>query len=395
MKNGFSGCGHSMVATIKYLSQTQDVDILLERILTEARKLTNADAGSIYKKEFDRLHLKYAQNETKEKELPPNKKLIYETFSFPINEFSIAGFVAMTKKTLNIEDVYELPEDLPYKFNKKVDEISKYWTKSMLTLPLIGPKKEVLGVLQLINAKDKNGEIVKFDENFLPAINFFSECASIALERADLLRTIVLRMVKMAELRDPKETGAHVNRVGEYSTILYEAWAMKHNVSIREMEKHKDIIRIAAMLHDVGKVAISDLILKKAGKLTDEEFDHIKSHTHLGAKLFENPKSETEEIAGLIALEHHERWDGRGYPNGKKGEEISIWGRIVSLADVYDALSSMRCYKDPWPEERVLEELENQKAKQFDPLLVDLFMENLDQIHMAKKRYEEDGNPSN
>lgn len=392
-----------ILSTINLLAQVQDVDLLLEKILTEARRLTNADAGSIYQKDSNYLYLKYAQNETKEKELPPNKKLIYETFSFPADKTSIAGYVAVTKEPLNIDDVYAIPDDLPYKFNKEVDKNSNYRTKSMLTIPLLNPKKEVVGVLQLINAKDPlSGKIIAFDPAFVPLVTLLGECASIVLERASLLRTIVLRMIKMAELRDPKETGMHVNRVGEYSAILYEAWAYQNNVTEKKIDRNKDIIRIAAMLHDVGKVAISDTILKKESKLTDEEYEHIKKHTYIGAKLFENPTSEIEKIARLIALEHHERWDGDGYPgkineiNGKiikigpkKGEEISIWGRIVCLADVYDALSSKRCYKDMWPEEKVLEEIARQKGKQFDPQLVDIFFENIDLINMAKKRYRE------
>jgi len=403
--NKLSKYTEKIIATINFLAQIQDVDILMEKILTEARKITNADAGSIYKKEGNMLYLKYAQNDTKQRALPPNKKLIYETFSFPINESTIAGYVAKTKKPLNIDDVYCIPSDLPYKFGKKVDEASNYRTKSMLTVPLLNPNKETIGVLQLINAKDFSGNIIPFSKEYVPVISFFAECASIALERANLVRTIVLRMIKMAELRDPSETGQHVNRVGEYSAILYEAWAYKKNIPTKKVEKYKDILRIAAMLHDVGKIAISDVILKKTGRLTDEEYKQMKAHTWLGARLFENPTSEIEEIARLIALEHHERWDGRGYPGyieqfsheppvekhpkilGKKGEEISIWGRIVALADVYDALSSKRSYKDPWPEEKIIEEIKNQKGKQFDPELVDIFLENIDAIKMAKKRY--------
>ncbi len=406
MLNNMDKYTRKIISTINYLAQTQDVDIMMERILTEARKITNADAGSIYKKESNMLQLNYAQNETKQKELPPNKKLIYETFTFPIDESSIAGYVAETKKILNIDDVYCIPLDLPYKFEKRVDETSNYRTRSMLTLPLLNPSEEVLGVLQLINAKDHSGKVIPFKEEFVPMVSFFAECASIALERANLVRKIVLRMIKMAELRDPKETGKHVNRVGEYSSILYEAWAQKKQKSFKEIEKYKDIIRVAAMLHDVGKVAVSDTILKKQDKLTDEEYEQIKAHTYLGACLFEDPASEVEKIAQIISLEHHERWDGKGYPGdigdadklvecpnrispkrGKKGEEISIWGRIVSLADVYDALTSKRCYKDPWPEEKVIEEIKTQKGKQFDPELVDIFLENIELIEMSKKRY--------
>ncbi len=391
-----------IISTINFLAQTQDADILLERILTEARRLSNADAGSIYTREGDTLCLKYAQNETLQKQLSKNKKLIYETFSFPIDESSIAGYVAKTKKPLNLDDVYSIPSDLPYKFNKSVDEKANYRTISMLTVPLINPNREVIGVLQLINAKDPvSKKIIPFKKEIVPLISFFGECASIALERANLVRTIVLRMIKMAELRDPKETGAHVNRVGEFSTILYEAWAYRNKVGEKKIEKYKDIIRIASMLHDVGKIAISDIILKKEGKLTKEEYEQMKSHTYIGARLFENPSSEIEKMAYLIALEHHERWDGMGYPGKieykdkeiikigeKKGEEISIWGRIVALADVYDALSSKRCYKDPWPEEKIIYEIKRQRGRQFDPVLVDIFLENIELIKMARRKYE-------
>ncbi len=397
-----------IISTINFLSQTQDVDILMERILTEARKIANADAGSIYKREDNLLILKYAQNDTKQKELPPNKKLIYETFSFPIDESTIAGFVAKTKMPLNIDDVYCIPSDLPYHFGRKVDEISGYRTKSMLTVPLLNPNKEVIGVLQLINAKDDKGRIVPFASRYVPIISFYGECASIALERAELVRTMILRMIKMAELRDPAETGEHVNRVGEYSAILYEKWSSRRGEPLKVREKHKDALRIAAMLHDVGKIAISDIILKKRGRLTDEEYLTMKQHTFLGARLFDDTKSLVDEMAKKIALEHHERWDGQGYPGyididtgrplpghekidgsaeGKRGEEISLWGRIVALADVFDALSSRRSYKDPWPKEKILKEIVSQKGKQFDPELVDIFMESVDEIYMAKKRY--------
>ncbi len=397
-----------IVSTINFLAQTQDVDILMERILTEARKIANADAGSIYKREEGFLILKYAQNDTKQKELPPNKKLIYETFSFPIDESTIAGFVAKTKTPLNIDDVYCIPSDLPYKFGKQVDEISGYRTKSMLTVPLLNPSKEVIGVLQLINAKDEQGRIVPFASRYVPIISFYGECASIALERAELVRTMILRMIKMAELRDPEETGEHVNRVGEYSTILYEKWAIKRGEPLKVMEKNKDALRVAAMLHDVGKIAISDVILKKKGRLTEEEYSTMKQHTYLGARLFKETKSLVDEMAREISLEHHERWDGLGYPGyidldtgeplpgyekgdgsarGKKGEEISLWGRIVSLADVFDALSSKRSYKEPWSREKIVEEISSQRGKQFDPELVDIFIESLDEIYMAMGRY--------
>ncbi len=129
-----------------------------------------------------------------------------------------------------------------------------------------------------------------------------------------MMRAIMLRMIKMAELRDPKETGMHVNRVGAYSVELYERYALKRNIDKKEVQKNKDILRMSAMLHDVGKIGISDNILKKPAGLTAEEFAIMKTHTYIGAHLFHDKESEFDEMALTVALNHHEKWDGTGYP---------------------------------------------------------------------------------
>ena len=144
------------------LDEIKDVDVLLERILTESRKIVNADAGSIYVKEGEKLKIKYAQNDTQLRELPPGEKLPYIFFSFPINKTSIAGYVASTKETLSIEDVYNIPEEKPYKFNRQTDLTTNYRTKSIYTFPLVMNNGVLLGVLQIINKLDENGRVVKF-----------------------------------------------------------------------------------------------------------------------------------------------------------------------------------------------------------------------------------------
>ncbi len=368
----------------------------------------DADAGSIYVREGDQLKFSHSQNDTLSKKLQPGKKLIYTTFSLPINNQSIAGYVANTGEILNLPDVYTISDDVPYKFSKNFDEIAHYRTKSMLTVPLKTSRGDIVGVLQMINAQNKKGEIVPFSHDDEPLIAHFANNAAIALERAQMTRAIILRMIRMAELRDPKETGAHVNRVAGYSVEIYESWAIKKGLSQQSIDKKRDVLRMAAMLHDVGKVAISDLILKKPARLTPEEYEAMKKHTFLGAKLFANPESEFDEIAAEVALNHHERWDGKGYPGyidpltekplpnykgadgkprPKKGEEIPIFGRIVALADVYDALSSRRSYKEAWDEERVLNEIRKEAGKQFDPEVVEAFFSCLDVIHSIKNRY--------
>jgi HD-GYP domain-containing protein (c-di-GMP phosphodiesterase class II) len=392
------------------LNQVNDLDILMERVLTQARRFVNADAGSIYIRHDDSLHFSYTQNDTLQKKLATDEKLIYSVFTIPIDEGSIAGYVASTGEPLNIPDVYEIDPVKPYQFSKKFDEVSKYRTHSMLTIPLLNIKGNVLGVLQVINAQDPENRVVPFSEADEKMMAHFASTAAVALERAQMTRAIILRMIRMAEMRDPKETGAHVNRVAGYSVEIYEHWARKNGYSDIDIDRNRDIFRMAAMLHDVGKVAISDTILKKPARFTEKEYDIIKQHTVLGARLFADRQSDFDEAAAVVALNHHERWDGKGYPGyvsvetgnplpehtnadgtaiGKKAEEIPLFGRIVALADVFDALSSARAYKEAWSEDQVLDTLRKDSGTHFDPALVDIFFNKIETIKSIQQRYQE------
>lgn len=394
------------------VTQTKDIDILLERILTKARYLTNADAGSIYIKEADTLKFKYTQNDTQQKRLLPGKKLIYSTFSIPVNNKSLSGYVANTGSMLNIKDVYHLSGGVPYSFDQSYDQLTGYRTQSVFTFPLKTHNDEVVGVLQLINAKDGAGNIIPFSGDDEPYIMYFANNAAIAIDRAMMTRDIILRMIKMAELRDPMETGAHVNRVASYAVEIYEAWARAKGIDEDTIEKNKDVLRMSAMLHDVGKVAITDLILKKPARLDNDEYDVMKQHTFLGAQLFSNMRSDFDEAAFIVALNHHERWDGHGYPGhidfhtgeplqghtdqtgkatGKTADEIPLFGRIVAISDVYDALSSRRSYKETWEESRVLDTLTQERGKHFDPEIVDTFISILDVIRNVAHKYPDRG----
>jgi HD-GYP domain-containing protein (c-di-GMP phosphodiesterase class II) len=390
------------------ITEVKDVDVLLERILREARSLVNADAGSIYIKEGDKLKFSYTQNDTLQKRLPSGRKLIYSTFSIPINTQSISGYVANTGETLNIPDVYKLRSGLPYSFNKHYDDLSGYRTQSMLTFPLKTNRGDTIGVLQLINGKDAKGKTSPFWKKDEPLILHFANMAAVAIERAQMTRAMILRTIKMAELRDPKETGAHVNRVAAYAVAIYEAWAARRGISQEVIEKNRDVLRMAAMLHDVGKVAIPDAILKKPGRLTDEEREVMEQHTIMGARLFSERYSEFDEAAAIVAVNHHEKWDGTGYPGHvnpfdaktvpgyensdgtprpKRGEEIPLFGRLVALADVYDALSSKRVYKERWEEAQVLDEVKTCTGTHFDPEIAETFFSSLDTIHSISERY--------
>ncbi|MFC1895280.1 GAF domain-containing protein [Thermodesulfobacteriota bacterium] len=289
------------------LNRVSDLDTLMERVLTEARRFVNADAGSIYIREGAQLNFTYTQNDTLQKRLPEGKKLIYSTFSIPINQKSIAGYVASTGHPLNIEDVYRLGPASPYQFGKKFDEASVYATRSVLTLPLRNAREEILGILQIINAQDDANRVISFTDDDEKMMSHFASVAAVALERAQMTRAIILRMIRMAEMRDPKETGAHVNRVAGYSVEIYEQWAHGHGISQEEIDRTRDTLRMAGMLHDVGKVAISDVILKKPARFTDEEYEIMKQHTVLGARLFLEEQSDFDEAAREVALNHHDR----------------------------------------------------------------------------------------
>jgi len=381
------------------INHIRDIDSLLDRVLYEARKFTNADAGSIYLVRNDFLSFDYVQNDTLMKIDQSGNRFLYSKNTIHIDENSIAGYVAKTKIPLVIKDVYKLNNEVPYTFNKSFDEKSSYRTKSILTVPLITSRGNIIGIMQIINPKKKT-KIIKFSNNDKQLVTYFASQAAVAIERAIMTRETILRMIKMAEMRDPKETGSHVNRVGAYSIEIYNSWALKKKHSLDEIKKKKDILRIAAMLHDVGKIGVSDSVLKKNGKLTDDEFREIKMHTIYGMELFSKKSSESDELAAEIALNHHEKWDGTGYPGifkktedgyifgrGKKGEEIPILARIVALADVYDALFSQRSYKKSWSKEEVFDYIKAEKNKHFDPEVVNAFFSIYKVIEAIREKY--------
>lgn len=183
-----------------------------------------------------------------------------------------------------------------------------------------------------------------------------------------------------------RETGNHIIRVAEYSALLAELCGCS--------KEDQELLRIASPMHDIGKVGISDAILNKSGKLTPEEFEIMKTHTTIGEEIFKNSNRLILRAAGEIAGSHHEWWNGEGYPRGIQGEEIPLFGRITALADVFDALSNDRCYKKAWPLPKVLEYVKSLRGKQFQPELLDLFLENLDRFLEIGKKYQDKNSSS-
>ncbi len=384
---------------ISALNQLQGVNTILDTTLSEARSLTHADAGSIFLVQDGQLEFRHVQNDTLFGKKGAGAAR-YRNVSVPISEESIVGFSALTKEIVAIDDAYNISSDVPYRFNESFDRKNSYHTTSILTVPLVFlDNRALVGVMQLINAQNAQGKVTQFSEQSRMWVRVFSNNAAAIIERSMLNHELILRMVKMAELHDPEETGAHVQRVSAYSVELYKYWAEKKKIPQVEITKYCDLLSRAALLHDAGKVGIPDAILKKPGPLTAEEFEEIKHHTISGAALFTNISSELDQMTHDIVLHHHERWNGKGYPGclvqerdqwvrkPLSGEDIPFAARIVALADVFDALSSKRCYKAPWDEEKIYNEIRKDSGEYFDPELVDAFFEITDILHAIQKKF--------
>lgn len=184
-------------------------------------------------------------------------------------------------------------------------------------------------------------------------------------------KEVVFTLGEVVESRS-KETASHVTRVGEMCYML----GKKIGLSAEDRE----LLRMAAPLHDVGKIGISDDVLLKPGKLTEEEYEQIKTHSLIGFEILKNSKREIIKTAALIAHQHHEKWDGTGYPDGLKGEEIHLFGRIVGLVDVFDALVHSRCYREAMDFNDVISIIEKERGKHFDPALVDVFLDSIGEV---------------
>lgn len=381
------------------LNKLQDFHVLMERILSEARALLHADAGTIFLRETRALRFAYAQNDTLAKRGSDSGK--FNAYEVPVAETSIAGWVAMSGEAVNLADAYDIDASLPYRFDPSFDRMTGYATRSVIALPLRTSMGSTLGVLQLLNAMDERGRPRdRFSEADQVLLGHFASMATVAIERSRLAESIIARMLRMAESRDPSETAPHADRVAGVAAVIFEEWARRRGLAGAAYERQRDRLLVAARLHDVGKVGVSDRILSKKGPLTPEEIEQVRQHVLIGARFFMDHPTEFDEAARDVVLSHHERWDGTGYPGhvdllgrplqdprtglpragGKRGEEIPLFARIVGLADVYDALQSERPYKNAWPEKPVLNHIRGEAGRHFDPELVEIFFALLDRL---------------
>lgn len=296
----------------------------------------------------------------------PNGQL-YTTVAHGVDEIRIpygsglVGSAIISGEAIIIEDAYNDPRHNADNFSVVVSE----W-----------------------HGNDRFRMITRFADRDLELLSLAASYAGKSLESVmlhqeiiDTQREIISTMGEVGEIRS-KETANHVKRVAEYSYVLALGLGMDFNQA--------DLLRTVSPMHDIGKVAIPDAVLNKPGKLTNEEYDIIKSHTKIGHQLLRGSKRELLRTAAIIAEQHHEKWDGSGYPAGRKGEEIHIFGRITAVADVFDALSAERVYKPAWPLERIEKLFREERGRHFDPVVVDVFFRELPKLLEIRERLSDE-----
>jgi putative two-component system response regulator len=369
------------------LSSVHDLEKLLDTILLEARRLTQADAGTLYLVKEDRLIFRVSQCQSLSDRLGEARmRQMYQSFELPVSRESIAGYSALTKKVLNIPDVRAIPPEFPYHYNPSWDRKADYASHSMMVVPMLNREEQIVGVLQLINAL--SGErVVPFRREHEKLASSLASQAAVSIENAELTEDLkqahldtIFRLGVAAEYRD-KETANHIKRMSHYSALIARGlgWA----------DDAVEGILWSSLMHDVGKLGIPDSILQKPGRLTAEERKIMEYHTAIGGSILKGSKAPVLFKSRIVALTHHEKYDGTGYPRGLKGEKIPLEGRVTLVADVFDALSSKRVYKEAMTESEVLRILEEGKGTHFDPDVLDVFFGRLEEVREIKGRYSD------
>ena len=248
-------------------------------------------------------------------------------------------------------------------------------------------------VTMLLENRKKTGESYYVDTHIYPFEDKYgkiiehvhlmydvTETINLHQEIENTQKEIIYKMGEIGETRS-KETGNHVKRVAEYSKLLAELIGLDY--------QHVELLYAASPMHDIGKVGIPDAILNKPGKLSDDEFEIMKTHSEIGFNILRGSNKPIIKAAAVVAYTHHEKYDGTGYPKGTRGKKIHIFGRITAIADVFDALGSDRCYKKAWELDKILELFKQERGKHFDPELIDLFFNNLDKFLAIRDKYKD------
>ena len=349
----------SLVKIGRSITAVTDIDVLLKVIAEETKIAIQADRCTVFLLDKDKNELwsKVALG------------LGSQEIRFPADK-GLAGYVVKTGEPLNIPDAYN-----DSRFNPDIDKKTGYRTKTILCMPIKNNNQEIIGAFQVLNKL--GGVFTKGDEDLLAAIG---GSASIALENAQLFEqqkelykeqkilfeSFIDTLATSIDARD-KITAGHSSRVKLYSMLLVDALGCD--------KKYKEIVEKAAILHDIGKIGIRDSVLQKEGKLTDEEYKHIQEHVRITHDILEkiHTSDDFKQITE-IACSHHEKYDGSGYYRHLSGENIPYGGRILAVADVFDAITSKRHYRDKMPIQNVIDILISGKNKHFDGNLVDVFL---------------------
>ena len=336
-----------------------NVDTLLLTIAEQTKKVLNADRCSVflYDKEKNELWSKVALG------------LEAEEIRFSADK-GFAGHVVKTGETIKIQDAYK-----DSRFNKDIDKHTGYKTYNLLCMPIRNIKFEIIGAFQVLNKKD--GDFTTADEDILFAIGtnagiaienniLFNIQQKMLDEQKDLFEGFINTLAASIDAKD-KITLGHSDRVRLYSELICNKIQLNKDIT--------EIITKAARLHDIGKIGIRDSVLQKKGALTKEEYEHIKEHVKITYDILcqTNINSSFSEITE-IAASHHEKYDGSGYFRGLKGEDIPLGGRILAVSDVFDAITSVRHYRDRMPIKDALNIMIQGKNTHFDAKIVDAFL---------------------
>jgi putative two-component system response regulator len=367
------------------LSSVHDLQKLLDLILLEARRLTQADAGTLYLVKGNLLIFRVSQCQSLSERLGEERmRQLYQSFEMPVSPESIAGYSALTRKVLNIPDVKQIAPEASYHYNPSWDQKAGYDSHSMMAVPMLNREGEVVGILQLINAMS-DGRVIPFRIEHQKLASSLASQAAVAIENAELTEDLkqahldtIFRLGVAAEYRD-KETANHIKRMSHYCALIARGLGWS--------EEAVETILWSSLMHDVGKLGIPDSILQKPGRLTPEERKVMELHTTIGGSILKGAKAPVLLKSRIVALTHHEKIDGTGYPRGLKGGKIPLEGRITILADVFDALSSKRVYKEAMPEAEVLRILTEGRGTHFDPAILDVFLGGMEEVRNIKDRY--------
>ncbi len=352
-----------ILTSMTEVAECRDIDTLLMKFSSIAHDLVPVDRCTVwvYDNEREVLWSRVADGIDR-----------IETSS---NE-GLAGAVVHSGESAIINDVYSDP-----RFNPEIDKKTGYHTKNMITMPLKNSDGEIVGVFQSVNRKDCDG----FTEDDMHLLLFVTvyigreiDAALLREELESTQREIIYTLAESGEMRS-QEMGNHVKRVSLYCRLLAELVGLP--------SKEVELIQVASPLHDLGKIAIPDSILLKPGKLTADERAVMETHAELGFNMLKHSKRRVFHAAATISHQHHEKWNGKGYPQGLKGEEIDILGRITAVADVYDALANERCYKPAWETERIISLFQEESGRHFQPELVDALLGNLDKFVVINEKF--------